>query len=107
MSEAIEIHWTAASLDEARRVCRFLVQERHIACAQVIPWVESIYMWDNQLETTQESKIVMKTKKEKFHAVREVIESNSSYEVPEITWRTIEGGNQAYMDWLGESILLS
>lgn len=105
MSEAIEIHWTAASLDEARRICRFLVQERHVACAQIIPWLESIYMWDNQLETAQESKIVMKTSKEKFDVVKEAIESNSSYEVPEITWRSIEGGNAAYMEWLEESVL--
>lgn len=105
MSEPIEIHWTASSIDEARKVCRYLVQERHIACAQIIPWVESIYMWDNQLETAQESKIAIKTVRGKFDTVRQIIEENSSYEVPEITWRSIEGGNDAYLSWLDESVL--
>ena len=103
MSEFIEIHWTSASLDEARRVCRYLVQERMVACAQLIPWIESVYMWNNQLETSQESKIVFKARKSNFEAVKEIILQNSSYEVPEITFSTIEGGNKEYLVWIVES----
>lgn len=101
--EFIEIHWTSGSLDEARRVSRFLVQERYVGCAQIIPWVEAVYMWDNRLETAQESKIVLKTRLENFSKIREVIEQNCKYEVPEITWFKIEGGNQSYMEWLRTS----
>lgn len=102
--EFIEIHWTSGSLDEARRVSRFLVQERIIASAQIIPWFESITMLDNRLETSQESKIVFKALLENFNKIREVIEQNSKYEVPEIIWFKIEGGNRAYLDWLRESM---
>jgi periplasmic divalent cation tolerance protein len=105
MTEFIEIHWTSGSLDEARRVSRYLVQERLVACAQIVPWVESIYMWNNQLETTQESKIVLKTYLNYFDKVKELIEKNCKYEVPEILWFKIEGGNAAYMEWMKESIL--
>lgn len=103
MAEFIEIHWTAGSLDEARRICRHLVQERLVACVQIIPWIESVYMWDNKLETTQESKIVLKTRGDKYEAVKEVIEKHSSYEVPEITRFVIDGGSEAYLNWLRES----
>lgn len=99
----IEIHWTSGSIDEARIVCRYLVQERLVACAQIVPWIESIYMWDNQLETTQETKIVLKTQKEKFELIKDVICKNAKYEVPEITFISIEGGNEAYLDWVVES----
>jgi len=104
--EYIEIHWTSGSLDEARRVSRFLVQERYVASAQIIPWIESVTMLNNKLETAQESKIVLKTCLENFEKIREVIEQNCKYEVPEITWFKIEGGNRSYMDWLKESILI-
>lgn len=103
MSEFIEIHWTSGSIDEARRICRYLVQERLVACAQIIPWIESIYMWNNQLETAQESKVVLKTHKQNYEAVKTAIEKNCSYQVPEVTFTFIDGGNQAYMDWLQES----
>ena len=105
MSDCIEVHFTSGSIDEARKIVRFLVQERHVACAQLIPWVESVYMWDNQLHTTQESKVVMKTLKNKLDAIKELIKKNSTYEVPEITWMSIDGGEEEYINWLKESVL--
>jgi periplasmic divalent cation tolerance protein len=104
MSEFIEIHWTSGSIDEARKVSRYLVQERLAACAQIIPWVESIYMWNNQLETTQETKIVLKTKAELYDTVKEIIEKNCKYQVPEILVFEIASGNSLYKDWLRESL---
>lgn len=101
--EFIEIHWTSGSLDEARRISRYLVQERYVACAQIVPWVESVYMWDNKLETSQESKIILKTRLAYYDKIKELIEKNCKYEVPEILWFKIDGGNKAYMDWLQES----
>lgn len=101
--ELIEIQWTSGSLDEARRVCRYLVQERLVACVQIVPWIESIFMWNNQLETVQESKIILKTRAQNYAKVEEIIVANSSYEVPEIIFRTIEGGMEEYLKWLEES----
>jgi periplasmic divalent cation tolerance protein len=107
MSGTIEIHWTSGSIDEARRVCRYLVQERLVACAQIIPWVESVYMWNNQLETSQESKVVLKTQADRFDEIKQIILKNSSYEVPEITFSSIDGGNEEYLQWLSDSTSLS
>src|SRR6476646_7479403 len=103
MDNFIEIQWTAGSIDEARKIARYLVQERLVACAQIIPWIESIYMWNNQLETAQESKVVCKTILENFKTIERVILENHSYQVPEILQTQIVGGNQAYLDWLSEA----
>ncbi|MGZ3634215.1 MAG: divalent-cation tolerance protein CutA [Parachlamydiaceae bacterium] len=102
-----EIHWTSGSIDEARKISRFLVQERLVACAQITPWIESSYMWNQQLETSQESKIVFKALKANFKRIEEVIKANCSYEVPEILVVSIEGGNQEYLDWMKESSIES
>ena len=103
MSEFIEVHWTSGSIDEARKVSRYLAQERLIGCAQIIPWVESIYMWNNQLETTQESKVIYKAKLDQFEQIKEVILQNCTYEVPEITYTVLDGGSKGYFDWLEET----
>lgn len=103
MSDFIEIYWTSGSIDEARKISRFLVQERLVACAQIVPWIESIFMWNNQLDTAQESKIVLKTHIDRFEQIKEVILSNCKYQVPEITFIRLEGGNEAYLQWLEET----
>jgi periplasmic divalent cation tolerance protein len=100
----IEIHWTSGSLDEARKISRYLVQERYVACAQIIPWIESVFMWNNQLDTVQESKIVFKSRLTNYEKIKEIIKENCNYEVPEITYIIIDGGNQEYMEWMNESI---
>lgn len=102
-SEFIEIHWTSGNIDEARKVSRYLVQERLVAYAQIIPWIESVFMWNNQLETAQESKVVLKTRKERYEEIKKIIQQNCSYEVPEITRIEIEGGNEEYMNWMRDS----
>ena len=99
----IQVHWTAGSLDEARKISRHLVENHLVACAQITPWIESIYMWNNQLETTQESKITLKTSLANFDKVKETITRLSTYEIPEITYTLIDGANQAYLDWLTEN----
>ena len=103
MSDLIEIEWTSGSMDEARMVSRFLVQERLVANAQIIPWIESIYMLDNRLETAQESKILYKTRRDKLEKVKEVILQNCKYEIPEIIFRTIEDGHGPFLRWLEDS----
>lgn len=103
MTQFIEIHWTSGSLDEARKISRYLVQDRLVACAQITPWIESIFMWNNQLETAQESKVIFKTSLTNYDKVRQVIENNCSYEVPEITYTFLDGGNEPYLNWLEES----
>lgn len=103
MSNFIEIKWTTGNLDEARRISRFLVQERYVACAQVIPWIESIFMWNNQIDTAQESKVYLKTRLENYEKIKEVIKQNCSYQVPEISYVVIDGSNPEYSAWLEES----
>ena len=100
MTEFIEIHWSSGRIDEARKVARFLVQEGYVACAQIVPWVESIYLWDGSLETTQESKVSLKTHKDLFEVIKKIIKENSSYQIPEITYREIDGGNEEYLEWM-------
>lgn len=105
MTEFIEVHWTSGSIDEARKISRYLVQEKLVACSQIIPWIESVYLWNGQIETSQESKIVLKTRRDFYDRIKQLIIGNCSYEVPEITFSHIDGGNEEYLDWMRSSML--
>ncbi|MFA6915732.1 MAG: divalent-cation tolerance protein CutA [Parachlamydiales bacterium] len=104
MTKFVEMSWSCGSIDEARKVARYLVQERLVANAQIVPWIESIYMLNNQLETAQESKVYFKTRHSLIDKVTQVIIENSSYQVPEILFSSIEGGNDDFLHWLEASI---
>ncbi|MFN4175094.1 MAG: divalent-cation tolerance protein CutA [Parachlamydiaceae bacterium] len=99
----IEITWTVASLDEARRVSRYLVQERLVAKAEITPWIESVLLLNNQLETVQETKVTFKSIEENLQLIEEIVKKNSRYAVPEISWKKIEGGNVEFLNWLAQS----
>ena len=101
--EYIQIYWTCGSLDEARQTSRFLVEQRLVACANIIPWVESIFLWDEQLDTAQETKVLFKTTKDRFESVKKALLSRSKYEVPEILMIPILGGNEEYLDWVAQN----
>lgn len=102
--ELIEIHWASGSLDEARRISRYLVQEGLVACAQIVPWVESIYLWNNKMDTTQESLVILKSSSSFFDRIKELIESNCQYEIPQITSIPLVNCNPSYRDWLLQSL---
>lgn len=98
--ELCEIRFTAGSLEEARLIARYLVQERLVACAKIIPWVESVYRWNGELDTSQESAVLLKTRRGHFGKVAKVIEENSKYEVPEIVVFPILETNASYHEWV-------
>lgn len=103
-SEFIEMHWTSATLDEAKKVAQYLVQSHLVACAQIIPSIESIYIWNDSLETAHESKVVLKTLRQHSDAIIEIICQMSSYQVPEVLIFTIVDGHQGYLEWLRKSL---
>ncbi len=104
MEKFIEVCSTMGSIDEARKISRALVEQKLVACAQIIPWIESVYLWDGKMETGQESKIILKTASALVEKVKEVILASSSYDVPEITVFEILDGNKEYFDWMRQTL---
>lgn len=95
---------TASSADEARKIARELVERRLAACVNIIPHIESIYRWQDNVESAQEWLLVIKTATARFSAVRDAILELHSYEVPECIALSIEDGSPAYLRWLADSV---
>lgn len=104
MSDYIQIQWTCGSIDEAREVAHKLVKERLVACANIIPWVESIFVWNGKIDVAQESKVIFKTRADLFEKVKDKILQHAKYEISEILQLPISKGNPDYLRWVDESL---
>ena len=91
---------TAGSAEEAEGIARALLDERLIACANLIGNVTSLYRWQGAVEQATETLLVMKTRLELAGRVTERVRGLHSYEVCEVLTTTVADGNPAYLDWV-------
>jgi periplasmic divalent cation tolerance protein len=95
---------TAGSEDEARKVAQHLMEHQLAACVNILPGVESIYRWQDKVESAREWLLLIKTTAEKFPAVRDAIRQVHSYELPECIAIAIEDGSEEYLQWIGDCV---
>lgn len=107
MSDFIHVEVSVGSIDEARKIGRELVQQRLVASAEIIPWVESISLLDNRLDTEQQSKLILLSTREKFEQIAAFVQKNSHYQIPEILCHSIEDFSGPYLQWIEDSLKLS
>ena len=95
---------TVGSEDEARKIARHLVEQKLAACVNIVPQIESIYRWQDKVESAREWLLLIKTTAEGFAAVRDAIRELHSYEVPECVVIAVEDGSAEYLEWLADSV---
>lgn len=100
---SILFYITAGGAEEASLIARVLVEERLCACANVIGPVRSFYRWDGKVQDAQEFVIMGKTGADRVAALSERVKALHSYDTPCVVAVPIEGGNQAFLDWVTAS----
>ena len=84
----------------ARNAVRTLVEERLIACGNIVPGIESIYEWKGALETGAEVMVVCKTAVASASAAQTRLRALHPYEVPEILQVPVSDGWPDYVAWV-------
>lgn len=87
---------------EATALGNLATKEQLAACANVFP-VQSIFMWEGVMQQEPEFILVLKTMPYKKKALRELLESNHSYETPCILSWDAEV-NEAYGAWVDRQV---
>ncbi len=106
MSEHIVLFITAPDEETAARIARRLVEEKLAGCVNLIKNIRSIYSWQGGIEDEPEVLIIVKTKKELFNKIKELVKSIHPYSVPEIIAMPIIAGSEDYLKWLDEVTIL-
>ncbi|MDY6917716.1 MAG: divalent-cation tolerance protein CutA [Chloroflexota bacterium] len=90
--------------EEAGSLARALVESKKAACVNVVPRVHSRYWWNDRIEAEDESLLVVKTRVSLLDDLIGLVRQKHSYEVPEVIALPIVGGNQDYLNWIGDTL---
>ncbi len=93
---------TAGSKKEADKIAKTVVEKGLAACVNVLPAVDSHYIWKGKMERSREVLMIMKSTGRQIRRLARQIKEMHSYEVPEILWFRIAGGEEKYLEWLTE-----
>ena len=96
----IVVLMTAPSKEEAVKIVRALLEERLIACANIIDPVSSFFWWKGKIEEEKEVLVIMKSDEKLFKKLSKRVRELHSYDVPEILALPIVDGSPSYLDWM-------
>jgi len=94
---------TAPDLKTARQLARAALAARLIACANLVPRVESHYRWRGKIERGTEVLLVLKTTTARLGELEKLILAQHPYDTPEFVVINPTGGARRYLDWWAES----
>ena len=94
---------TFPDAETARRISNQLVNEKFAACANILPAVESIYRWKENIETGSEILVLFKLSEHRQSAFQEKLRSLHPYEVPEIIFVPVSIGLPEYLRWVADN----
>jgi periplasmic divalent cation tolerance protein len=92
---------TVGSDDEARALCRSLVEGGLVACAQRVP-IESLYRWEGELVEDRETLVLLKTRRARSAELMAALPAQHPYDVPEVIELPVTGGWPPYLRWVDE-----
>ena len=75
-----------------------------VACANLVPKIQSHYWWQGKIESSAEVLIIFKTAKSRLGALEKLIVAKHPYATPEFIVLPIAAGNRRYLDWISQSV---
>ena len=98
--QACFVYITSASLEEAQKISRSLVQKKLAACTNVLNGMLSFYEWEGRLEEGQECILIAKSRPELFDKLKAEVLALHSYSCPCIVMLPLVDGHLGFIEWI-------
>ena len=89
------------NLEIAKEITKTLL-EKKLVCSVQQKEITSTWWWKNELESSKEYLLEMKTKKSLYKEVEKEIKKLHSYDIPEIYAGEIKDASAEYFQWIEE-----
>ena len=100
MTEAVVALMTGPDRDTMLSLGRALVEERVIACLNIVERVTSVYRWEGRVREDDEVLAILKTTRGRVEALERRVAELHPYDVPELLIIPVAAGSGAYLDWV-------
>jgi periplasmic divalent cation tolerance protein len=94
---------TAPDLKTARQLARAALKAKLIACANLVPAVESHYWWQRKLERGGEVLMILKATRRTLAKLEKLILKLHPYDTAEFVVLPVSGGSTRYLAWWAQS----
>jgi periplasmic divalent cation tolerance protein len=98
------LYMTAGSKAEAADIGKALVESKLAACVNIIEHMNSIYLWEGDIQEDAEVVLIAKTIETHVPAIVEKVKALHSYDCPCIASLPVIGGHKDFLDWISESV---
>lgn len=102
MSDVLIVYCTLPDDERASEVARALVDERLVACINLLPAVRSFYRWEGKVCDDPERLAIIKTSAARFEAMKERLLELHPYDLPEVIAVPVARGSAPYLKWVAE-----
>lgn len=103
MNDHLVVLVTAASDRQARQIARKLLQKKLAASVNFVP-VESMFLWEGDIQEEDEVLMIIKTNTESFDALLTNVKIVHTYDTPEIIAMPIVMGADDYLKWITNEV---
>jgi periplasmic divalent cation tolerance protein len=103
----MRVVFCTAPKNKAEEMADKLLEEKLVACVNLVEGIKSKYWWDGKIQTDEETLMIIKTKKELIDPLTSRIKELHPYDVPEIIAMKIKGGSTEYLNWIKQVTLFS
>ncbi|XP_076900719.1 protein CutA 1, chloroplastic-like [Bidens hawaiensis] len=100
---SIVVYVTVPNKEAGKKLAGSIVKEKLAACVNRVPGIESVYLWNGEIQTDSEELLIIKTRESLLNALTEHVKQNHEYDVPEVIALPITGGSVPYLEWLKNS----
>ncbi len=101
--EVVTVLMTAPGAEAAEAVVRPLIEAGLAACGNILPGAASIYRWEGKVHRDPEAVVILKTVRARVAELLERARALHPYDVPELLVQPVEGGSEAYLEWVRAS----
>lgn len=83
-----------------RQLLTALLKKKLIACANVMNYAKSYYLWEGKLKKEEEKLILIKFSKEKENELLTFIKKLHPYKIPELIVLEPSAVDKSYLNWI-------